>query len=228
MSFMEETISMNIPLWDACAETPFICELKNGILPADKFKRYMIQDSIYLKHYASIYGKAIYLSKTLRDIQTYYTVLAFVTDQESAVRLNYLRQFGLNDEDIESIPPLPENQAYIDFLVETAERGDVREILMAVLPCMLSYSYVFRKVASEIQSRESQYWDFIQDYADDKYFEDCKMWCDFAEEKCGSLPPKERERLSGIFGKASELELGFWKMAYGDPPAKVETRNHEI
>lgn len=48
---------------------PFVQELKSGILPFEKFKLYMIQDSIYFRHYARAYGKAMYHSTELRDIQ---------------------------------------------------------------------------------------------------------------------------------------------------------------
>lgn len=144
---MEEILNRNMPIWDRCAETPFVRELQNGTLPFEMFKQYMIQDSIYLKHYARIYGKAIYHAATLKEIQTYYSILNFVTDTESAVRLNYLSQFGMTDDDIELIAPLPENQNYIDFMISIAEQGDGCAILMAVLPCMLSYSYIFRKLA---------------------------------------------------------------------------------
>lgn len=118
------------------------------------------------------------------------------------------------DDDIELIAPLPENKNYIDFLFEIAERGNGCEILMAVLPCMLSYSYIFRKLAEEPESRRSRYWDFIQDYADDRYADNCKKWCAFAEKKCGSLSEAERKKLEGIFERAGHLELDFWNMAY--------------
>jgi len=179
-----------------------------------KFKQYIIQDSIYLKHYARVYGKAIYHSTILKDIQLYYSILSFVTDSESAVRLSYLKQFGLTDNDIEGIAPLPENQNYIDFMLDIAEEGNVCKILMAVLPCMLSYSYIFRKIAAEPETKKSRYWDFIADYANEHYADDCKLWSDFAEEKCASLPSHERKELTAIFEKASLMELNFWKMAY--------------
>ena len=120
----------------------------------------------------------------------------------------------MTDDDIEFIDPLPENQNYIDFLFETAERGNGCEILMAVLPCMLSYSYIFRKLADESESRKSQYWDFIHDYADDQYAESCKEWCGFADRKCGSLSEADQKNLGNIFEKAGYLELDFWNMAY--------------
>lgn len=169
MLFMEGILKQNMPVWDKCIATFFVQDMKDGKLPIKYFKEYMIQDSIYLKNYARVYGKAIYYAETLREIQLYYSILNFVTDTESAIRLNYLRQFGMTDDDIEFIDPLPENQNYIDFLFETAECGNGCEILMALLPCMLSYSYMFRKLAEEPESRRSRYWDFIQDCADDRY-----------------------------------------------------------
>lgn len=214
MSFMQKVLNQNIPIWEKCAATLFVSELQSGALPFDRFKEYMIQDSIYLKHYARIYGKAIYHATTLRDIQLYYSILNFVTDTESAVRLNYLEQFGMTDDDIELIAPLPETKKYVDFLFEVAERGDECEILMAVLPCMVSYSYIFRKVATQPESKKSRYWDFIQDYADDGYAKSCGEWCDFADSKCKDFSATKKKELSAIFEKASLLELDFWNMAY--------------
>lgn len=214
MSFMQDVLQHNIPIWDKCAAAPFVQELQQGTLPLEKFKNYMIQDSIYLKHYARVYGKAIYHSTVLKDIQIYYSILNFVTDTESAVRLSYLKQFGMTDDDIEFITPLPETQNYIDFMLKVAEGGNICEILMAVLPCMLSYSYIFRKIAAKLDAADTRYYDFIQDYSDDKYFESGKCWSDFADQKCSGLTVTEQEKLSRIFEQASLYELDFWKMAY--------------
>ena len=122
-----------------------------GKLPENKFKEYMIQDSIYLKHYARVYGQAIYCSKRLKDIQTFYSILNFVTDLRSRpfLEFRYLKKYGVTDDDIESIKPLPENQNYIDFLLSQAKGQNVCEMLMAVLPCMMSYSYIFRRLAKK-------------------------------------------------------------------------------
>ena len=173
MAFMKDILTRNIPIWEECAATPFVQEVQTGKLPLEKFKRYMIQDSIYLKNYARIY-----------------------------------------DNDIELIAPLPENQNYIDFMFEIASHGKNEEILMAVLPCMLSYSYIFRKLAAVPTSRQSRYWDFIKDYADEQYAESCKEWSAFAEHKCAGLSVANKKYLADIFEKASLLELAFWKMAY--------------
>ncbi|HCC34517.1 MAG TPA: transcriptional regulator, partial [Ruminococcaceae bacterium] len=171
-------------------------------------------DSIYLKHYARIYGMAIYRSKTLKEIQMYYSALSFVTDTESVVRLNYLKQFGITDDDIELMPVFHENQNYIDFMVGVSENGELPEILMAIMPCMLSYCYIFKKIAAKPTARSSRYWDFISDYADEHFDEICLNWQAYADSLCDSLPAEKKDKLCAIFEKGSLLELDFWKMAY--------------
>ena len=214
MSLMDKILNLNTPIWDKCADTPFVREIQDGTLPLECFKEYIIQDSIYLKNYARTCGKAIYHATTLKDIQVYYSMMDFVTDKESLVRLNYLKQFGLVDDDIEFIAPLPENRNYINFLFEIAERSNEYEILMAVLPCMLSYSYIFQKIAAGPKAKTSRYWDFILDYSDDLYADYCRKLCVFADTKCKNLDESEKEQLCSIFQKASLLELDFWNMAY--------------
>jgi thiaminase/transcriptional activator TenA len=211
---MQEILGRAQGIWDDCARTPFVQEVKKGTLPVEKFREYMIQDSIYLKHYARIFGKAIYHSTTLKEIRMYYAALNFVTDTESVVRLEYLKKFDITDDDIELIEPLSENKNYIEFMVEATENGDICEILMAILPCMLSYCYIFRKTAEDPSAKESQYWDFINDYATDHFNEICNQWYNYADEKCDMLPLEKKNSLYSIFEKGSLLELDFWNMAY--------------
>lgn len=213
MSFLSEILNQNIPIWDHCANLPFIRGLSQGTLPRPQFKTYMIQDSLYLKHYARILGKAIYLCETLKEIQFFYALLGFVAADESVIRLHYLSKFDLDDETIEAIPPLPENQNYINFLEETADQCDPLKILMAVLPCMLSYSYIFRKVEPEARASRSAYLDFIADYAEDQYARNCQSWADYADQYGSGRTSEEQAELAKIFFRASELELAFWKMA---------------
>ena len=215
MTFMQEVVADSKEIWDQCVASPFVQELKSGTLPTEKFKEYMIQDSIYLKHYARIYGQAIYHASTLRDIQMYYSVLSFVNETEGAVRLDYLKQFGLTDDDIEFIEPLPENKKYIDFMVGVAKEGNSLEILMAVLPCMLSYDYIFGIISNDPITEHSQYRDFISDYAAPEMSKICQRWSDFADEKCQGLNSAQKVKLMAIFKEGSLRELDFWKMAYG-------------
>lgn len=46
MSFMESVLKQNKPIWDKCMATPFVQDMKDGKLPIEDFKEYMVQDSI--------------------------------------------------------------------------------------------------------------------------------------------------------------------------------------
>lgn len=214
MTFMEEVLQAARPVWDRCLETPFLRELRDGTLAVERFRRYMIQDSIYLKHYARMFGWAVYHAVSLEEIRMFYRGMGFVTERESAVRLSWLAEWGLTDTDVEEMDILPENRAYIAFLETAALQEDTAYMLMTTLPCMLSYSYIFRKTAAGCA--DSVYRDFIADYAEDAYAQECEDWTAFAQARCAGFSEERRRELQAVFEKGSLLELAFWKMAYGD------------
>lgn len=214
MSFMKEAIEKVKPIWDSCVHSDFVQGLKEGTLAEEKFKNYMIQDSLYLIGYAKVFGQAIYYANTFEEIQVYYNMLSFVSDTESQARLDFLKPYGLTDADIAKMPSTPENKSYVDFMLHVAKGGNGTEILMAVLPCMVAYSYVFTTIANEAKEANSKYWNFIKDYASVDYANNCKVWCDFADEKIQELSDEQQEKLFHIFEKGSEHELEFWHMAY--------------
>ena len=74
MSFMEDILKQNKPVWDKCIATLFVQDMKDGKLPIEDFKEYMIQDSIYLKNYARVYGKAAYIFILNNKFKIYLTI----------------------------------------------------------------------------------------------------------------------------------------------------------
>lgn len=215
MDFIKQTINETMDIWNKCYKSRFVQELAKGTLPLDTFKFYIIQDSIYLKQYARVYAFAMYRSTTLKDIQVFYNMLSFVSDDESVVRINYLKKFGLTDEDIEFMPATEINKNYTDYMLQIAETSEIPEILMAVLPCMLGYCYVFTEVAKKHKDiRKTPYWELIEDYANDDYIKSCVLWAQYADKKCENLPVERKEKLKQIFRQASLYELYFWEMVY--------------
>lgn len=214
MSFFEKVIDRGQLIWDECADTPFVRELHTGCLSDERFRKYLIEDSIYLTDFARVIGGAIHHANSLEDIQMYYSVLSFVSGTECEIRQAYLAQFGLTDKDIAQMEAAEESRRYSEFLMRVVQFGDEREILMAVLPCVLSYSYIFRRLAKLPGGETSKYRKFIEEYASDAYAETCKRWQEYAENKCSDLTAKEKEKLSCIFESSCRLELGFWRMVY--------------
>lgn len=213
MSLMKNLLQHNQPIWDACIATPFLRKLAGGDLPPAHFAGYMLQDAIYLTHYARSVGSAVACANELAEMQLFSELLRAVTSDELRVRFAVLNDYGLSAADIAKAAPLPACKAYLDFLDQACAMRDQRVLLMALLPCMLSYSYIFRKLASDPTSRASTYWPFIRDYADTTFADDCARWQTFADQRCQNLPLREQQRLAARFTRASQLELRFWLMA---------------
>ena len=215
MSLMEDITRESMDLYDAAADAVFLSELGEGTLDRAKFLDYIVQDSIYLRDYMKAFAAGMFKSRTLRDMQFFYSVLGFVNDSENETRLKYLRDGGLTDDDVERIEKKDACRAYTSFLIDTAENGTLEEILMAVMPCMTGYEYVFRKTLERHPGvLDTYYGPLVRDYTSPIYFECCRAWEAYCDKIAADYPDKEK--LSRIFREAANHELMFWKMAGGE------------
>lgn len=213
MTFMDALLKHNRPIWDACIATPFLSELADGSLPPAHFAGYMLQDAIYLNHYARSVGIAIACAQHFDELRLFGELLRAVTDEEMIARFAVLENYGILPKDLPHAEPLPACQAYLDFLDAACASNDHCTLLIALLPCMLSYSHIFQHLAAMPQSQNSRYWPFIRDYAASSFAADCARWTTFADVLCTPLSPAHKKMLAARFTKASQLELDFWRMA---------------
>ncbi|MCI5956760.1 MAG: transcriptional regulator [Clostridiales bacterium] len=213
MNPLRDALRAARPLWAACLRTPFVQGLCNATLPMRAFRGYLLQDSLYLQTYARVWGAAIFLSPTQRKMRLHYTVLRFVTQRHSAVRLCWLDRFGMTDAQVERLTPWPVFRAYGDFLMDTARGGSLPRLMMAALPCMLGYAYVFRAVAASPAALRSPYRDYILDHTEPGYLEDCRRLSAYTARLCAACAPRQQRALNALFLRASAYELQCWRRA---------------
>lgn len=214
MRFLDECINDSLPIWQECFDSEFIQGMINGSLNEECFKGYIIEDSLYLREYAKVFAWGIVNARTMAEINNYYDMLAFVNEGEGSTRKYYLKRYGLTDEQIEELPLRAENKAYVETMIKAAKSGGVVECLMATLPCMISYRWLFEKVAKDYpQVKDGVYGKFISDYESKEYAAVCDKWIEFAERMCQKLSDEEKAQSLKIFRTCSEHELRFWKMS---------------
>ena len=214
MSFMDTVIADSMPLWEDAANETFLREMGEGTLDRSRMRDYIVQDSIYLRDYLKAFAMAIYKSRTLREMQLFYSVLGYVNDSENATRLRYLADFGLTDTDVEHMTKRPACEAYTSFLLDTAEREELPEILMSVMPCMLGYRYVFDVLRERCPEVMNGYFaPLAADYTSQGYAQSCAEWTTVCEDICAPLDDQRKKKLTEIFREASRHELYFWRMA---------------
>lgn len=225
MSLIKKAVNNSMDIWKGYMEHPFIKELSTGELSEESFKNYIVQDSLYLMDFARVYALGMYKSRTLKEIQNFYSILSFVNADETATRIKYLNKWGITQEEIEATEMKKENKGYTEFMLSIGLKEEIPEILMATLPCMFSYNFIAEEIMKgnpEIQS--TKYWDFIKDYSSESYKECCMKWEAYADELCAGIEESRKERLVEIFKEASIHEMNFWDMSYlkGDKEQQVK------
>lgn len=219
MTFFEEAVAAAMPLWRAAADEDFLTGMGEGTLDRQAFLDYIVQDSLYLRDYLKAYAMALFKSQTLRQMQVFYSVLGYVNDGENATRLRYLSEADLTDDDVDTMEKKPACAAYTDFLLRVAREEDVPEIVMAVMPCMVGYRFVFEELLRRCPAvLEGPYAPLVRDYTAPEYAAACAEWTDFTNALCAPLPAERRAHLIDLFVQASAHELYFWQIAGGKPP----------
>ena len=124
MTFVEECVRDSLPIWQDCLDTPFLRGLADGTLAEDCFLGYIVEDSLYLREYAKVFARGILHERSMSEVRTYYSLLSYVNESEDATRLKYLEKYGLTDDEVQALPLRPENQAYVDAMIEAARQGE--------------------------------------------------------------------------------------------------------
>ena len=213
-SFVEQLIQENMPIWHQCLDSEFLRKLADGTLDEACFKGYIVEDSLYLREYAKVFAWGMTKAQTMETIRNYYSLLSFVNESEDVARLQYLKRYGLTDAGIQSLPLRPANRAYTDYMIDAARNGEGEaECIMACLPCMLSYGWLFQKLLQRSPAvKDTYYGALVLDYAGPGYDAACRAWAERAEVACTGLSPERAARCRAIFRACSEHELHFWEM----------------
>ena len=204
-------------LWDAAANCDFLTQMGEGTLDHDKFVEYMIQDSIYLRDYLKIFAYAIAKAPNWADMQLFNGMLAYCDDGENKTRLDILASVGMTDADIDKTAKKRQCEDYCAFLQKWGKEGTQAEIIMAMLPCMWGYRYVFEQLVDRYPEamHHPDFGPVIADYVNEGYAWYCDYWYGVVNDKCADFSDEEKAHLKAIYREASRHELRFWQMAGG-------------
>ena len=138
----------------------FVRGLADGSLPIDSFKGYVAQDAYFLEAFARAYGFCLAYSSEREDLKSFADLIAGVRE-ELELHNSYARRWQV---DLSATTPLPATNAYIVFLMQTAEQGDLGETVAALTPCMRLYAFLGRSLAAVEVAPLYEEW--IRTYAD--------------------------------------------------------------
>lgn len=215
MKFSEVLFSEVKKIWDGYLEHPFVKGIGEGTLDKEKFKNYLIQDYLYLKDYAKVFAMGLVKAETMKEMKFYHESIKEVLDDETAVHVNYLKDFGLSTEEVEAYKSELTTESYTNYMLGIALKGDSKDIAMTIMPCTWSYYYIGKHLYETYKEnlKDNFYAPWIEGYASNEFRECAQEWIDYIDDICKDISEVKKEKLKDIFIKSSLYEMEFWNMA---------------
>jgi thiaminase/transcriptional activator TenA len=203
------------PVWPAYTRHEFVMRLARGDLPEAAFRRYLVQDYLFLLHFARAWGLAVYKSDTLAEMRRAQRLVAATLDVEIGLHKDYCRGWGLDEPRMAAEPEALETIAYTRFVLDRGLAGDRLDLEVALAPCVIGYAEIARDRMADPATRHdgNPYHEWLLMYAGDEYQQLAREAAAALDEQLALRGGEGRiYSLSAIFTTASRLEADFWQM----------------
>lgn len=160
------------PAWHEYTHHQFVRQMGDGSLPEQAFKNYMIQDYLYLIHFARANALAGYKTKSLDDIAGAAAIVTHIR-HEINLHIEECEQFGLTQEDMEKCEESQACTAYSRYVLDIGQSEDWLALQIALLPCLLGYGMIAARLKAEQEGRTmgtaNRYQTWIDNYVAEDY-----------------------------------------------------------
>ena len=201
--------------WDAYVNHEFVRRLGDGTLPEASFRHYLIQDYLFLVHFARAWALAVVKADTLDDMRAASASVHALLEIEMSLHVKYCEGWGLSEADILSADEATDNMAYTRFVLERGFSGDVLDLRVALAPCGLGYAAIGRTLAAspDTVKEGNPYLDGINMYAGDEFQQHASAELARLDEIAARRSGEARfPELAMTFRQATRLEARFWSM----------------
>ncbi len=201
--------------WSAYVNHPFVERLATGELAQASFRHYLVQDYLFLVHFARAWALAVFKAERLDDMRSAAGVLHGLLEHEMSLHVTYCERWGISREALESTVEARANMAYTRYVLERGLAGDALDLLVALAPCVCGYAEIGHERIRHPQTRleGNPYRDWLELYAGDEF----RRLAESVEEQMNRLAmeragPRRFAGLARTFRDATRLEIAFWEM----------------
>lgn len=200
--------------WDAYCWHPFVQGLAEGTLPPAAFRRYLVQDWLFLIQFARAKALAAFKAESLDALRAEAEGLNGLL-AEMNLHLSYCREWGMTEADVLAEPEAPETVAYTRWVLDRGMAGDILDLEVALAPCMIGYGEIAQRIEAHPGRRRDNnpYESWIATYAGADYQALARDAAERLDALGRSHGGEARFRsLSATFAEAARLEADFWQM----------------
>lgn len=206
--------------WARFTRHRFVEDLAAGTLDPAAFRYYLVQDYRFLVHFSRAWALVAVKSEDVDDIKSAASLVHTLIDDELKLHIETCAGWGLSHDELKATPEDPANAAYTRFVLERGFAGDLADLLVALMPCVIGYAEIGARLDRDPATVRdgNPFAAWIATYAGDDYRSGAGAAADQLERvlarRLGSAPwihDRWRE-LAATFHTATRLEIGFWEM----------------
>jgi thiaminase/transcriptional activator TenA len=204
----------NADLWEACFAHPFVQAIGRGDLHEGAFRRFLVQDYLYLVDYARVLAYASAKAPDVESQSWFARLLDATISTEMDLHRKTCAEWSIDAVELEGAEPLPTTVAYTSFLLRTAMTGEAGDIAAALLPCQWGYSDIGVRMKANGLPDDARYATWIEAYADPIYVGLTDWLRQFVDRLGANVPAGTYARWRATFTTTLRYELAFWEMAW--------------
>ena len=199
--------------WSGYVWHPFVQKLSAGTLPLKAFQHYLVQDYLFLIHFARAKALAVVKGESIAAMRSKAAAVLAILD-ETLLHLKYCAEWGLTEDQVTLIPETLETVSYTRWVMDRGLAGDILDLEIALAPCTVGYGEVARRIMADparmVEGNPYQSW--IESYSGEGYqsmAEAAALRIDALGESHGGtarFAPLLRD-----FSMAARLEQRFWQ-----------------
>ena len=165
------TLRVDCGDWQAYVDHEFVRGLADGSLPGPSFRHYLVQDYLFLIHFARAYALAAYKGETLDDIGNAMRACSAIVETEMALHVKFCAGWGIGEAEMAATEEAAATMAYTRYVLERGLAGDLLDLHIALAPCVLGYAEIGLALAQDPSTKRhaNPYADWIDMNAGAEY-----------------------------------------------------------
>jgi thiaminase/transcriptional activator TenA len=203
--------------WRAYTHHAFVAGLGDGTLPRAAFLHYLIQDYVFLVHFARAWSLGVVKAETLDEMKVCAGTVDALVNHEMALHVKTCAAAGIDEATLFDATEEFENLAYTRYVMDAGLQGDFLDLMAALAPCCFGYGEIGARLAGTA-APDAPYRAWIDTYGDDGYqsvMAGVGAMIDGAIARRLGAEPAQAARwgqLQQRFTTATRLEVAFWDM----------------
>ena len=196
--------------WSEYTDHKFLSDLVSNKLPDKNFKRFLVQDYVFLQQFLKILALSVYKSNSFEEINRSVNFIKAI-DLEITLHTSYCKKWKISLNSLSNIKVERANRAYTDHVLNVGKNGNNLDIFSCLSPCIIGYGEIGFKLSKIKNWKKSKYSSWIKMYSSKEYQQVAKDNIDYLDILFKKRKKKNLNKLKRNFKKSTILERNFWE-----------------